>query len=51
MNINMKIGNIPDDVVRHSMDLWGQHVAAEVRDLEGNDAPGRNRTAVEMQER
>lgn len=33
MNINMKIGNIPDDVVRQSMTLWGQHVAPRVHDL------------------
>lgn len=33
MNINMKIGNIPDDVVLKSMTLWGQHVWPEVRDL------------------
>jgi alkanesulfonate monooxygenase SsuD/methylene tetrahydromethanopterin reductase-like flavin-dependent oxidoreductase (luciferase family) len=33
MNINMKIGNIPDPIVRKSMKLWGDHVAPHVRDL------------------
>ncbi|NQU70985.1 MAG: LLM class flavin-dependent oxidoreductase [Rhodospirillales bacterium] len=33
MNINMKIGNIPDDAVLSSMKLWGEHVAPEVRSL------------------
>lgn len=33
MNINMKIGNVPDEVVRHSMKLWGERVAPHVRDL------------------
>jgi alkanesulfonate monooxygenase SsuD/methylene tetrahydromethanopterin reductase-like flavin-dependent oxidoreductase (luciferase family) len=33
MNINMKIGNVPDDVVRHSMELWRDGVAPHVRDL------------------
>jgi alkanesulfonate monooxygenase SsuD/methylene tetrahydromethanopterin reductase-like flavin-dependent oxidoreductase (luciferase family) len=33
MNINMKIGTVPDDVVRHSMKLWGERVAPHVRDL------------------
>jgi alkanesulfonate monooxygenase SsuD/methylene tetrahydromethanopterin reductase-like flavin-dependent oxidoreductase (luciferase family) len=30
MNINMKIGNIPDDAVRRSMQLWGEGVAPYV---------------------
>jgi len=33
MNINMKIGNIPDPIVRKSMKLWGDHVAPHVRHL------------------
>jgi len=33
MNINMKIGNIPDEVVRHSMKLWGDHVMPHVRNV------------------
>ena len=33
MNINMKIGNIPNDVVTRSMTLWRDHVAPHVRDL------------------
>lgn len=33
MNINMKIGNIPQDVVRHSMKLWAEHVMPQVRAL------------------
>jgi alkanesulfonate monooxygenase SsuD/methylene tetrahydromethanopterin reductase-like flavin-dependent oxidoreductase (luciferase family) len=33
MNINMKIGTIPDEVVRHSMKLWGERVAPQVRNL------------------
>jgi alkanesulfonate monooxygenase SsuD/methylene tetrahydromethanopterin reductase-like flavin-dependent oxidoreductase (luciferase family) len=33
MSINMKIGNIPDSVVRRSMELWRDHVAPEVRAL------------------
>ncbi len=33
MNINMKIGNIPNEVVRHSMKLWGESVAPHVRHL------------------
>jgi alkanesulfonate monooxygenase SsuD/methylene tetrahydromethanopterin reductase-like flavin-dependent oxidoreductase (luciferase family) len=33
MNINMKIGNIPDPVVRYSMKLWGDRVAPHVGHL------------------
>ena len=33
MNINMKIGNVPDAAVRHGMEPWGRHVAPAVRDL------------------
>ena len=33
MNINMKIGNIPDETVRHSMKLWGDHVMPHVRNV------------------
>ena len=33
MNINMKIGNIPDESVRQSMKLWGDHVAPHVRNV------------------
>jgi alkanesulfonate monooxygenase SsuD/methylene tetrahydromethanopterin reductase-like flavin-dependent oxidoreductase (luciferase family) len=33
MNINMKIGNIPDEAVRSSMKLWGDHVMPHVRGL------------------
>lgn len=33
MNINMKIGNIPDEVVRRSMRLWGEGVAPHVSEL------------------
>lgn len=33
MNINMKIGNIPDENVRRSMKLWGERVAPKVRNL------------------
>jgi alkanesulfonate monooxygenase SsuD/methylene tetrahydromethanopterin reductase-like flavin-dependent oxidoreductase (luciferase family) len=33
MNINMKIGNIPDEVVRRSMQLWGERVVPHVHNL------------------
>jgi hypothetical protein len=33
MNINTKIGTVPDEVVRHSMKLWGERIAPHVRDL------------------
>jgi alkanesulfonate monooxygenase SsuD/methylene tetrahydromethanopterin reductase-like flavin-dependent oxidoreductase (luciferase family) len=33
MNINMKIGNIPDEAVLRSMKLWGEGVAPHVRNL------------------
>jgi hypothetical protein len=33
MNINMKIGNIPDEAVLRSMKLWGEGVAPHVRSL------------------
>ncbi|HXQ52782.1 MAG TPA: LLM class flavin-dependent oxidoreductase [Stellaceae bacterium] len=33
MNINMKIGNIPNDVVRRSMTLWGERVVPHVHNL------------------
>ncbi|MDP7643053.1 MAG: LLM class flavin-dependent oxidoreductase [Alphaproteobacteria bacterium] len=33
INTNMKIGNIPNDVVRRGMELFRDHVHAEVRDL------------------
>jgi alkanesulfonate monooxygenase SsuD/methylene tetrahydromethanopterin reductase-like flavin-dependent oxidoreductase (luciferase family) len=33
MNINMKIGNIPDDVVRRSMKLWGERVVPHVHNI------------------
>jgi alkanesulfonate monooxygenase SsuD/methylene tetrahydromethanopterin reductase-like flavin-dependent oxidoreductase (luciferase family) len=33
MNINMMIGNMPDEVVHRSMTLWKDHVAPAVRDL------------------
>jgi hypothetical protein len=33
MNINMKIGNVPDAVVRRSMQLWGERVVPHVHNL------------------
>ena len=33
MNINMKIGNIPNEVVRRSMQLWGERVVPHVHNL------------------
>ena len=33
INTNMKVGNIPNDVVRRGMELFRDHVHAEVRDL------------------
>ena len=33
MNINMKIGNIPNEVVRRSMSLWGERVVPHVHNL------------------
>jgi alkanesulfonate monooxygenase SsuD/methylene tetrahydromethanopterin reductase-like flavin-dependent oxidoreductase (luciferase family) len=33
MNTNMQIGNIPDDIVRRSMQLWGERVAPHVHNL------------------
>jgi hypothetical protein len=32
-NITMKVGNIPDAVVRRGMELFKERVLAEVRDL------------------
>ncbi|MDP6174845.1 MAG: LLM class flavin-dependent oxidoreductase, partial [Rhodospirillales bacterium] len=33
ININMKIGNVPNDVVKRSMELFRDHVLPHVRDL------------------
>ena len=33
MNVNMKVGNIPNDVVNRSMQLWSEHVLPHVRHL------------------
>jgi hypothetical protein len=33
MNINMKIGNVPNEVVRRSMQLWGEQVVPHVHNL------------------
>jgi alkanesulfonate monooxygenase SsuD/methylene tetrahydromethanopterin reductase-like flavin-dependent oxidoreductase (luciferase family) len=33
MNINMKIGTVPDEVVRRSMQLWGERVVPHVHNL------------------
>ena len=39
INTNMKIGNIPNDVVTHGMELFRDHVQAEVRDLSPSPEP------------
>jgi alkanesulfonate monooxygenase SsuD/methylene tetrahydromethanopterin reductase-like flavin-dependent oxidoreductase (luciferase family) len=33
MNLTMKVGNVPDEVVRRSMQLWGERVAPHVHNL------------------
>lgn len=39
VNTNMKIGNIPNDVVTHGMELFRDYVQAEVRDLSKASEP------------
>ncbi len=39
INTNMKIGNIPNDIVTKGMELFRDHVAPEVRDIEKTPEP------------